>query len=73
MVDIDIKKLEDALASDFVQLPQGQTVEERTLWLMEQMEVRKSRFSFNTTQTTKLGDDMLNHYINLANKGNNDD
>lgn len=73
MVDIDIKKLEDALASDFVPLPQGQTVEERTLWLMKQMEVRKSRFSFNTTQATKLGDDMLNHYINLANKGNNDD
>lgn len=73
MNDIDIDKLKNGLKSKLIDLPQGQSVEERTIWLMQQMEMRKSRFSFDSKQATKLGDDMINHYVNIAQKGANDD
>lgn len=74
MIDIDIEKMKEQLNSGGMLLPDFNTNEDIYLWMQQKrLERRKSRFSFDSKQATKLGDDMINHYVNVAQKGENDD
>lgn len=40
--DFDIEKMSHNLKSDFVEMPKNQTVEERMIWLQDEMNKRKN-------------------------------